>query len=478
MFKKAIFAAAFLAAFITPAFAAGLNSGMSGKEAQIYLNGSRINARACIAEDGAVFLPVRSVFEALGYKVLFSGTDKRPAVTAQDGKNKLTLNINEQTIEKNGHSYCLNAPYGMAENGLLLYKGSAYLEAGLFSEALGFSKSFRGTDGYISIRSAGANRITVNNMKLCSENEDIKVTVQYPQLDGLPSYDAQVGINSILRRAASSAIDEGLGFAYDLKTAKQSNPGFTAKCETNFNYRITYNQNGILSVVLLDYQYSGGAHGGTLQSSYTFDLATGKVLELSDLTVKNSAYTSYINSAIRKEIDKRVAAGDLYEFSDSRFETVGDRPDFYLSGDSVVFYFQEYEHFPYAAGIQEFPVLYSGLGGMLTSGYGFLTYPDNELLRDVKNTVPAGQTVNVELRRNPTTGFTWHYSLGNEGILEKSAESYTPDSALTGSGGVCVWSFKALKAGQAKLIFKYYRDADGEASATAGNTVLYNVTVR
>ena len=35
---------------------------------------------------------------------------------------------------------------------------------------------------------------------------------------------------------------------------------------------------------------------------------------------------------------------------------IGDSPDFYLTSEAIVFYFQEYEYFPYAAGIQEFPL--------------------------------------------------------------------------------------------------------------------------
>jgi inhibitor of cysteine peptidase len=59
------------------------------------------------------------------------------------------------------------------------------------------------------------------------------------------------------------------------------------------------------------------------------------------------------------------------------------------------------------------------------------------------------------------------------------SEDYEPSSSpgLVGAGGTYVWNFKALKAGKATLTFKYYRDWEGESSATAGNTVVFDVSV-
>jgi inhibitor of cysteine peptidase len=134
---------------------------------------------------------------------------------------------------------------------------------------------------------------------------------------------------------------------------KREYSDYKAQCETYFDYRIKYNLNGLLSIVFYDYQYAGGAHGNTLQSSYTFDLSNGTILNLSDL-MNDTSYLPNIDKFIRTEIDKKVASGDLIEFEESRFVTIGDHPGWYLSNGSVVIYFQQYEYFPYVAGIQEF----------------------------------------------------------------------------------------------------------------------------
>ncbi|XOQ43831.1 MAG: hypothetical protein ACFWTN_05165 [Clostridium sp.] len=72
------------------------------------------------------------------------------------------------------------------------------------------------------------------------------------------------------------------------------------------------------------------------------------------------------------EIDNRVEKGILYEFEDHPFKTLGEHPNFYLSNDGIVFYFQQYEYFPYVAGIQEFPISYDSISDLLNPSYSYL----------------------------------------------------------------------------------------------------------
>ena len=65
-------------------------------------------------------------------------------------------------------------------------------------------------------------------------------------------------------------------------------------------------------------------------------------------------------------------------------------------------------------------------------------------------------------------------------VLALVTSDYTrrpQDRGIAGAGGTYVWNFKALKAGAATLTFKYYRDWEGESSATAQDTVVFIVTV-
>jgi inhibitor of cysteine peptidase len=115
---------------------------------------------------------------------------------------------------------------------------------------------------------------------------------------------------------------------------------------------------------------------------------------------------------------------------------------------------------------------------MLGGGTRFLADAPVLFRPDTQNTLPVGDVGRVKLDGNPTTGYTWHYSISDNTVLALVSSDYTaPRPGLVGAGGTYVWNFKALKAGRAAITFKYYRDWEGEASATAQNTVVYNVTV-
>ncbi len=450
-------------------------SDISGTQAAINLDGTKIDMGAYI-QDSTVYLPVRAVCQALGYTVQWSQENNEKVVTTIKGDRSVAIYLDNQTIINNGHTCYMMGTY--AGKGCIMHQKNTYLASEVFWENFGVDVQFDDNSKTVTISRLNENEISITTMKLNSEDENLKETIQYPQIDGLDDIEVQSSINCILSHAATNAVEEGLQNAYEIIKAKQQYPDYTAKCETYFDYRITYNQNRLLSVVLYDYQYAGGAHGGTVQTSYTFDLTTGNVLKISDLMKSDSSYVSYMNSTIRTEIDKRVASGEVSQFEDNKFKTIEDNPDYYLANGAVVIYFQQYQYFPYAAGIQEFSIKFSGFENMLNNKYRFLYTEPTTLEQGVQNEIALGNLACVTLAGNPTTGYDWHCIIGDSSILTQTSENYTSDSNLIGAGGVYAWQFKALKAGQTTITFKYYRDWEGEASATAENIIVYRVIVK
>jgi len=145
------------------------------------------------------------------------------------------------------------------------------------------------------------------------------------------------------------------------------------KYETYFDYKLKYNQNGLLSVTFLNYQYTGGAHGLTVQSSHTFNLKTGEEYKLKDMIKDDADYVTLISGIVEKQITKRAKEGILPEQPLTPFVAIKDEQDFYLSNNGVVVYFQLYEYFPYVAGIQEFAVDFSELKDILKADFHFLS---------------------------------------------------------------------------------------------------------
>lgn len=448
----------------TGALAAGLNGEPAAVQASVSLDGTALNQSAYV-QGGEAYLPFRAVAEALGYEVKWSGSNG--TITAAGDHDTTVLNLKAETAAKDGHTTFLSGRY-------LLMSERLYLASGLFSDLFGVSAVLEG--GSVTVSSTAQNGVTITTMKLASEDENLKVTLQYPQIGGLDDTDVQNAINSALRTAAVAAVDEGLQSSYEIIKLKETYPDYTNKAEAYFDYRVTYNQNGLLCVVTTDYQYAGGAHGDTVQKTWLFDLETGKMLGLSDLLT--GSYTPVIDALVRSTIDQRTAAGELAEITP--FETIGENPDFYLNDQGVVIYFQEYEYFPYAAGIQEFFIPYSALKDYLKPGFEFLAGTPVILEQGAENQVPMGGTARLSLAGNPTTGYTWHCAVADESVLEPTSRDYVSGAldGLVGAGGMYVWNFKALKSGETTVTLKYYRDWEGEGSATAENTAVYRVTVK
>jgi inhibitor of cysteine peptidase len=442
-------------------------------KAPVYLDGLPLDADATV-QSGIVYLPLRVVCEALGYTVGWSDQDNVKTVTVTGSEKTVSINLSTQEITNNGHTYYMSGSLGSS---CILPYQRTYLDSVYFCENFPVRAYYNTELNMVTLSRAEENSISLTTMKLNSEDDGLTISLQYPQVGKLGDYEVQNIINAVLRHAAAKAVDEGLQNSFELTQARLDYPDQNLMCDTYLNYRVTYNRNNLLCVTLFDYQYAGGAHGSMVQTSYTFDLTTGDILELGDLLNDASSYLPFINSAIRTEIDNRVASGDLVEFDSARFETIGDQPAFYLSDDAIVFYFQQYEYFPYAAGIQEFFIPYSDLADLLDSGWNLTSLEPVTLDPAVMNLVPDGGTATVTLPGNATTGYTWHWEVGDPDVLAVILQTDTPDSDLIGAGASYTWLVQALNPGQTTLTFTYYRDWEEPSSTTAENTVVYQILV-
>ncbi|MBO9597697.1 MAG: DUF3298 and DUF4163 domain-containing protein [Cohnella sp.] len=116
------------------------------------------------------------------------------------------------------------------------------------------------------------------------------------------------------------------------------------------SFEIKTNERGVLSLSLLNYSYTGGAHGNTLQRSLTFDADTGRGYTLSELFKPGSHYEKTLNKLIQAQIKAR------------KLPLLGEYPgitpdqDYYIADKSLVVYFPLYEIVPYAWGFPYFPI--------------------------------------------------------------------------------------------------------------------------
>ena len=297
--------------------------------------------------DGELFLPLRAVTEELGYDIQWFG-DKKEIEVSKSEKN-INLSLSDYRIAVNDHE-------GYMTGGYRLVNDRTYLRQDFFSDNLGLKVVWDKVNKKVILQEVNENSFAISIKKENSETQTLKLTLQYPELKGLDNDDVQNKLNSLFASLAEEAKARGKEIE---KYIGQDEITRHIKAEVYFDYQVKYNQSGLLSIVFMDYLYSGGAHGGTVQSSYTFDLKTGREYEIKDLFKDGSDYISVINSEVKKQMQERDMTVLL-----APFDSIKADQYYYLSNNAVVVYFQQYEYLPYAYGIPEFAVDFSLLKDM------------------------------------------------------------------------------------------------------------------
>ena len=124
--------------------------------------------------------------------------------------------------------------------------------------------------------------------------------------------------------------------------------------EVYTNFEVTYNNLNILSLYIDVYTFTGGAHGSTIRSSQTWNLLYGKIMDLASFF----PYNPYFMLNILKQINAQIANDpDIYFDNTCQLvlETFNPK-SFYLTSNSIVIYFQQYDIAPYSSGIREFNI--------------------------------------------------------------------------------------------------------------------------
>ena len=123
------------------------------------------------------------------------------------------------------------------------------------------------------------------------------------------------------------------------------------------NFVITYPGLNYLSLYTDEYIFTGGAHGNTVRTSQTWNLANCTMMKLCNFFQNNPYFLIDILKQINAQISKEP---DIY--FDNACNLVLDtfNPDsFYLTPNGIVIYFQQYDIAPYSSGIRTFTVAYS-----------------------------------------------------------------------------------------------------------------------
>jgi inhibitor of cysteine peptidase len=86
----------------------------------------------------------------------------------------------------------------------------------------------------------------------------------------------------------------------------------------------------------------------------------------------------------------------------------------------------------------------------------------------------AGETAQVNLAENATTGYRWAIDRIEGSVEAVGAESHYSKSAV-GSGGQATFTLRATKPGSGDVVLKNWREFEGDASVTKRLRLRINV---
>lgn len=131
------------------------------------------------------------------------------------------------------------------------------------------------------------------------------------------------------------------------------------------SYEVKRADDKILSLLLLDFNYLGGAHGGHGYTGLTFDMRTGEKLSLETIGESEQAVRDEVEPLLLQQAEQMQAAVEKGEGEIGLFEEYAEyMPDvltddtWYLTQDGMEVVANEYLIAPYAAGAITFEIPY------------------------------------------------------------------------------------------------------------------------
>lgn len=300
-----------------------------------------------INKNGSTYIALRDLNSALGLKTNFNKATQ--LVNVSGNGRSLEINLMNNAFNLNGQQ--VTGPE------VILQGGTTYLPLRFILEQMGYVISYQNSTKQVGIQAIKENDLKVTAEVIGADGGGKSLWVYYPVIEGYTNEKVQDQINTFLKQEADRHVTAG---SKEMNPAVKENNQILAKnpkaavVQPSFDgrFKVTYNENGKLSLYVDYYLYTGGTHGVTVRIPYTFDLTTGKQVSLKDAAA-NADYVSIINHEIHEQISSRNLNMSI------PFKTIEADRDYYLSHDGIVVYFTEYEYTPYSEGMPQFVIPYS-----------------------------------------------------------------------------------------------------------------------
>lgn len=197
-----------------------------------------------------------------------------------------------------------------------------------------------------------SNTMEVETKEISEDNDLVEVRLKIPKITKAKDKETEEKFNKLIEDKVLELKNQVADQAKsDYETYKKEGFEFH-KYEVYSEFKVTYNKNNFLSIPLRTYYYTGGAHGLTIQYGYNFDFNKGTEVSLKNFFKEGFDYKGIINKEIRKQIQEKK---DEY-YPELKFDSIEDNQTYYIDGENLVVFYQQYEIAPYSSGIREFKI--------------------------------------------------------------------------------------------------------------------------
>lgn len=298
--------------------------------------------------DNRTFVPLRKIFEELGASVDWISSTN--SVYASKRFSYLTLSLGEKMYIVNGEEKMLDVPAFSLNNRVLI-------PARAVSEALGAKVEWNKEENSVHITLLdGEYNIKdcyINGLETADDGTVVMTyRVAYPEIQSNDS--VCMAFNEFIKgdadEACSKSLAEYLSSAKETYSASLLNGAEFIPYMSERAFDITYNDDNIISIIFSDCDFAGGFHPSYSMNSMTYNLKTGKLVEIGEILYENE---TNIREKVRRLIENEIANNSEIYYSDA-LDCLDDALydlKWYLSGDGVHFYLNPYEIAPYSTGV-------------------------------------------------------------------------------------------------------------------------------
>ncbi|MGE5653108.1 MAG: stalk domain-containing protein [Bacillota bacterium] len=194
----------------------------------------------------------------------------------------------------------------------------------------------------------------------------ITIRMRIPQLAGMRDQQFETGFNRQREVDAHQAIAAAKNNLEEMAANAKANgwPVRPGELLMDFDARST---GTILSLVVTQYSYMGGANGLTTVTTYNVDTKENRVIAtLPELFKDGADYQSVLNTKIAEEIRARLKEMPTSYFEGKMgFQSITPAQGFYLEDGDLVIVFPKYGIAPGATGIPKFRIPMADLKDLL-----------------------------------------------------------------------------------------------------------------